>query len=96
MADEYKVFTIPAFNRVARVFVTSYPDFARIYERALEILRRDALNREGDRDILKLEFIPIGDGQYRLRVGRYRFRYDVHGKIVILKWCGISRDEAGN
>jgi hypothetical protein len=35
-------------------------------------------------NIKKLEGVPSGEGQYRLALGRWRFRYDVLGQVVLL------------
>lgn len=32
-----------------------------------------------------------GKGQYRLRSGRFRFRYDVAEREVVLLYCGLRR-----
>ena len=40
----------------------------------------------------KLEGVPSGEGQYRLALGRWRFRYDIIGQVVLLAYCGLRRD----
>jgi len=40
-----------------------------------------------------LEGVPLGEGQYRLRLGRWRFRYDIEGRQVWLRYCGLRREE---
>ena len=37
--------------------------------------------------------IPHGHGQWRLRLGRFRFRYDIAGAAVELIDCGIRRED---
>jgi mRNA-degrading endonuclease RelE of RelBE toxin-antitoxin system len=32
-------------------------------------------------------------GQYRLRLGRFRFRYDIEGRMVVLYYCGLRRED---
>ena len=51
---------------------------------AVELLEADPFNLEGRADIRKLVDIPPGEGQFRLRAGDYRLRYDVVGDDVIL------------
>jgi hypothetical protein len=34
-----------------------------------------------------------GQGQYRLRLGRFRFRYDIAGHEVALLYCGLRRED---
>jgi mRNA-degrading endonuclease RelE of RelBE toxin-antitoxin system len=58
-----------------------------VYEsllRAIELLETDPFNLEGPANIRKLVDAPAGEGQFRLRLGDYRLRYDVVGDEVIL------------
>ena len=57
------------------------------------MLENDPYNRAGSYHIKKLESIPGGHGQFRIRAGRFRFRYDIEGGIVYLKACGLRREE---
>jgi len=41
----------------------------------------------------KLEGVKPGEGQYRLRPGRWRFRYDIFGQDIVLHCCGLRREE---
>jgi len=69
-----------------------HPDFAAIEQRAVAILTVDPLNRSRQHHVKKLEDIEAGEGQYRLAIGRWRFRYDVVGQIVLLYYCGLRRE----
>jgi hypothetical protein len=42
--------------------------------------------------IKKLVDVRPGYGQYRIRVGRFRFRYDFEGQIVYLKLCSLRSE----
>lgn len=33
------------------------------------------------------------DGQYRIRAGHFRFRYDIKGQFVYLKACSLRRED---
>ena len=46
-----------------------------------------------ERNVKKLEGVSPGDGQYRLRLGRFRFRYDIVKQVVYLKAC-VLRSES--
>ena len=69
-------------------------DFEEIYKRNRDIIRKieplkmilvhDPYNRSRRYDIKKLKDIPQGEGQYRIRSGKYRLRYDIIGDDVIL------------
>jgi mRNA-degrading endonuclease RelE of RelBE toxin-antitoxin system len=52
--------------------------------RAIELLEADPFNLQGRADIRKLADVPQGEGQFRLRIGDYRLRYDVVGDEVVL------------
>jgi mRNA-degrading endonuclease RelE of RelBE toxin-antitoxin system len=93
MTPPFSVRTTPHFERLARVLLKRHPEFRSLQERAVAILKADPKNRSRAHDILKLEGIQPGEGQYRLRVGRYRLRYDVDGQDVTLGYCGRRRED---
>jgi mRNA-degrading endonuclease RelE of RelBE toxin-antitoxin system len=37
--------------------------------------------------------VAADEGQYRLRSGRFRFRYDIEGREVVLHYCGLRRED---
>lgn len=53
------------------------------FEQAIAILASDPYNKSGKYAIKKLVGVVAGDGQYRMRSGRFRLRYDVGGP----RWC---------
>ena len=59
---------------------------------AAAILSADPYNRSRSQNIKKLEGVPSGEGQYRLSLGRWRFRYDIVGQAVVLTYCGLRRE----
>lgn len=48
------------------------------------VLRRDPLNTSRRYQIKKLTNVGHGDGQWRIRSGVYRLRYDIEGDAVTL------------
>jgi len=48
------------------------------------ILLHDPCNRSRRYDIKKLKDVPVGEGQWRIRSGKYRLRYDIIDADVIL------------
>ena len=56
-------------------------DYAR---QARVILQNSPYNFSRRYKIKKLTDIPAGEGQWRLRIGDYRIRYDIRGKMVEL------------
>ncbi len=69
-------------------------DFEEIYKRNAAIVRQiepikiilshDPYNRSRRYDIKKLKDVSQGEGQYRIRSGKYRLRYDITGDDVVL------------
>jgi mRNA-degrading endonuclease RelE of RelBE toxin-antitoxin system len=43
--------------------------------------------------IKKLQGVSVGEGQHRLRSGRFRFSYDIAGREVVLLYCGLRRED---
>jgi hypothetical protein len=92
MAAPFTVRTEPRFDRLAKALRRQHRDFTERYKEAIAILREDPYNRSGTHPIKKLVDVRPGEGQYRLRLRRWRFRYDVRGQDVVLQSCGL-RDE---
>lgn len=63
------------------------------YAEALAILSADPYNRSRRYAIIKLEGVGPDDGQYRLRLGRWRFRYDIYDRDMVLKRCSLRRED---
>lgn len=55
-----------------------------VVDRLLDAVESDPYNRSGRHNIKKLHGVELGDGQWRIRAGNYRLRYDIHGEDVIL------------
>lgn len=93
MTPPFSVRTTPHFDRLAHALQKRHPDFADRYAQALEILKADPTNHSRAYDIKKLEGVRPGEGQYRLRRGRWRFRYEIFGQEVWLFYCGLRRED---
>ncbi len=93
MASPLRVRTAPRVDRQARALTRRHPEFARLFGQACTILGTDPYNRSRRYQIRKLVGVPAGAGQYRLRVRRFRFRYDIVGDEVWLLWCGLRRED---
>ena len=84
----------PRFARLARALTDQHPqEFAGRYAEAIEILKTDPTNRTGRYRIKKLKGVAVGEGQWRLVLGHFRFRYDVSGTVVELVYCGLRRED---
>lgn len=82
------------FGRLARQLSDQHPqDFPARYAEAIEILKADPANRTGRYRIKKLKGVSAGEGQWRLALGHFRFRYDISGAVVELVYCGLRRED---
>ena len=92
MATAFEVVTPPAFERNARRVIRRSPGLAALLEELIGILETDPYNRTRQYDIRKLTDIKPGDGQWRIRAGDYRLRYDIFGREVVLYAFRHRRD----
>lgn len=51
---------------------------------AIEILENDPMNINRRYNIVKLTGVKAGEGQWRIRLGDYRIRYDIFKNNVVL------------
>jgi mRNA-degrading endonuclease RelE of RelBE toxin-antitoxin system len=94
--SEFDVRTTPRFDRLLKKLASRHPhDAGQAFSHALAILAADPYNRSRRHPIKKLEGVPAGEGQYRLRLGRWRFRYDIWSDLqqVELNFCGLRRED---
>lgn len=93
MSSPFVVRTTPHYERLARSLARAHPDFVAHQAEVIEILRQDPLNLSWHHNILKLHGVPPGEGQYRLRLRRFRFRYDLYRRDVVLQRCSLRRED---
>ena len=93
MTPPFSVSSTPHFDRLAKRLARGHPDFPAVYAEVLDIVHADPHNRSRKHHIKKLEGTRPGEGQWRLRLGRYRFRYDIEGRTVNLKRCSLRRED---
>jgi mRNA-degrading endonuclease RelE of RelBE toxin-antitoxin system len=84
MSAAFRVFTTRAFDRSIKRLAKKNPDIPEIFEALLGVLSSDPLNTTRRHQIKKLTNVEQGDGQWRIRSGVYRLRYDVEGSTVTL------------
>ena len=92
-AQSFAVKTTKHFDRLIRKLVPKHPGLIERFEEAITILSADPYNKSRKHAIKKLEGVAAGEGQYRLRSGRFRFRYDIEGSEVVLHYCGLRRED---
>ena len=84
MNTAFQVVTSPAFERSARRVTRRSPELAALLAELIGILETDPYNRTRRYDITKLTGVKPGNGQWRIRQGDYRLRYDISGREVVL------------
>ena len=93
MAPLFAVFVTARFERDYRALLKGHPALAIDYTAVVGVLSADPYNRTRQHAIKKLEQVAAGDGQYRIRSGRFRFRYDIEDASVYLKACRLRRED---
>ena len=92
MTARFSVFTTPHFERLARKLLKQHPELREALDELREILETDPYNVRRRHPVKKLAAVEAGEGQYRLRWGRFRFRYDISDKEVWLLYCGLRSE----
>jgi mRNA-degrading endonuclease RelE of RelBE toxin-antitoxin system len=93
MTPAFTVLTTAHFERDLRKLARRHAELSAHYARAIAILEIDPYNRSRTHPIKKLESVAAGEAQYRIRLGRFRFRYDIEGQDVYLKLCSLRRED---
>jgi mRNA-degrading endonuclease RelE of RelBE toxin-antitoxin system len=93
MTSPFSVHVTLHYERLVRKLLKGHPELAALHQHVREILEADPYNTSRRHAIKKLEGVKPGEGQYRLRLGRFRFRYDIIGKEVWLLYCGLRRED---
>lgn len=84
MSPSFHVITPPACERDVRRATRRNSVLASTFEDMIAILEADPYNRTKEHDITKLTEIRPGQGQWRIRHGDYRLRYDIFSQDVVL------------
>jgi len=90
--NTYGVEATSAFSRSLKKLVQKQPAVLGMYETMLRALRQDPANQSLRFDIKKLSGVAPGDGQWRIRGGNFRMRYDIDRRTVILHSINDRRD----
>jgi mRNA-degrading endonuclease RelE of RelBE toxin-antitoxin system len=93
MAGGFSIVTTAHFDRLAKALNRRHPRvFMGALQEALGTLESDPYNVQRRFAIKKLTDVRPGEGQYRLRMGRFRFRYDISKDTVTLVRCSLRRE----
>jgi mRNA-degrading endonuclease RelE of RelBE toxin-antitoxin system len=84
MPQPFRTRSSPSFERDIRRLTKRNPNLLLKVEEAGTILRVDPYNTTRRYSIKKLNAVRPGEGQWRIRIGDYRIRYDVFGTDVVL------------
>ena len=93
MISTFLVTTTSHFDRELKKLAAKHASLFDVFKSVLIALQSDPYNRSRQFAIKKLEAVSASDGQYRIRVGRFRFRYDIDGQAVSLKACSLRRED---
>ena len=93
MSAEFRVLTTSRFDRELKKLVARHPELPEHYRGIFGVLKQDPYNTSRRHPIKKLHGVQADDGQYRVRAGRFRFRYDIDGQSVYLKACSLRRED---
>ena len=93
MIPSFPIRNTPHFERMTQKLLKHHPELRALLDRVREILSSDPYNLTLSHPIKKLAGAAQGEGQFRLRLGRWRFRYDVQGGEVVLQYCGLRRED---
>jgi hypothetical protein len=92
-AAAFTVRTTPRYDRLSNKLQKGHRDFDAAEKSAVVILSTDPYNHTRRHHIKKLEGVARGEGQYRLSLGRWRFRFDIMDQVVPLHYCGLRRED---
>ncbi len=84
MLQPFRTRSSPSFERDIRKLSRRNPNLLLKVEEAAAILSDDPYNTTKAHSIKKLTGVRLGEGQWRIRIGDYRIRYDVFGSDVVL------------
>jgi mRNA-degrading endonuclease RelE of RelBE toxin-antitoxin system len=84
MPGAYTLLATRGYKRDLRKLLKRQPDLAGRLTALLQALEEDPLNTTTRHDIKKLAGVAEGEGQWRIRWGDYRLRYDVFETDVVL------------
>lgn len=74
----------PSLRGDVRRRLKQNPDLLDRLLEARDVLQVDPHNTSREHNIRKLTDVMAGEGQWRIRVGSYRIRYDILGRDVVL------------
>jgi mRNA-degrading endonuclease RelE of RelBE toxin-antitoxin system len=83
-SSRFRLVATPSYERDVRKLTKRHPKLLPVVLELLKVLETDPTNQARQHDIRKLKGVPPGEGQWRIRSGNYRLRYDVYKNEVEL------------
>ncbi len=80
----FTVLTTPSFEKRCKKLIKKDRTVQKILEGCIDVLSKDPFNKSRQHSIKKLVGVKEGEGCLRIRFGRYRIRYDIDKKFVVL------------
>jgi mRNA-degrading endonuclease RelE of RelBE toxin-antitoxin system len=93
MTAGFRVSAPRSFARRLEALAKAHPELVELYSQALSLLREDPYNVGRMHPIKKLRGVLAGEGQYRLRLQRFRIRYDIVDREVVLLDVSLRRED---
>jgi len=90
----FVVLTTRRFDREFKKLAAKHEHLLELLQGIIGTLQADPFNRTRQFPIRKLEAVSAGDGQYRIRAARFRFRYDIETRAVYLKARSLRREDS--
>lgn len=84
MPSNFRITHTTGFERDIKALVGRNPEIYRQFLTLLDVLREDPYNTSRKYNIKKLTGVAPGEGQWRIRTGKYRLRYDILKQDVVL------------
>lgn len=84
MLNKFNIFLISRFERDFKKIQNKDNKIINTFGSILEILKIDPFNKTKKHNIKKLAGLKEGEGQWRIRLGSYRIRYDIIKSDILL------------
>lgn len=84
MPSTFRLRATSAFEQDVRMLTGRDQGLLHRLAHIFDILEKDPYNRNRRYNIRKLKDVKFGEGQWRIRFGKYRLRYDVIEQDVVL------------
>lgn len=92
MVGKFNIVYTPSFDRELKRIFKKDKKILSLLEKVVENLCNSPLTQGKASNIKKLVGVKQGEGQWRIRAGVYRFRFDIFGNTVVLHCVRDRKD----